>query len=680
MILYKKMLKLSQSAIICLDADFRVLSVSESIATLLGYEMSSLIDKPYTDLIASEYQDTFRKLVVASDSVQFDYPLLNKEGVLCWVHHSGEINLDSGEARYEFLIQNVSDYKRLYDEVDGKLNLLTEQKEAQQKLTQSEARHRTLLEALPDLMFVVKRDGIITEFRSTPEVKALGIEESVVGKKFTDVSFPQPLADEIQLYMDIGLESQYIQSFEFGGEKTSILDHSKSTYYEARLVRLNDAEIMALVRNVTQLKRVQEELNRHINDLTIVRQVNVELSANLNMNYVSQLALDAALRLSNAQAGYLVMVEPSGNLSRMGIFGLYDLEKLDAMFARSDSIISRVMKSNKPELILDVHSDPNYIPLLENTQSMIVVPLNSNERIVGILVLEARNRSRFSLEQFEFLQLITGRIAAFLDNASLYRQTQDQLEELTELYQEVQYLEQLKTNMIRIASHDLKNPLGSIMGYMQMFRLDAEEKLNTQERNYLDKIEVATAKMERIIKGILSLERIQQLSERQTRTTVDLRDLSYKCVSEYVDFSVRNEQQLKRYLPEHEVFIDADSLQIYEALSNLLHNALKYTPKHGVIDVTLSVEGNQAKFRVKDTGYGIPEHLQSQLFDPFYRVDTVETRLIEGTGLGLHLVKNIIERHHGVMVFESVYGEGSTFGFDIPLNERASQDDKKAFS
>ena len=270
--------------------------------------------------------------------------------------------------------------------------------------------------------------------------------------------------------------------------------------------------------------------------------------------------------------------------------------------------------------------------------------------------------------QFQFLQLITGRIAAFLDNASLYRQTQDQLEELTTLYQEVQYLEQLKTDMIRIASHDLKNPLGSIMGYMQMFRLDAEEKLDNRERNYLDKIDLATAKMERITKRILSLERIQQLSEKQNSEIIDLTNLVYKSVSEHIDFSVRNEQQLKRHLPDHQVLIDADPAQLYEALSNLVHNALKYTPRHGTVDVSLTVEEGIAKFRVKDTGYGIPEHLQKRLFDPFYRAKTTETRFIEGTGLGLHLVKNIIERHHGQMFFESVYKEGSTFGFDIPLH------------
>src|SRR5690606_1697945 len=276
---------------------------------------------------------------------------------------------------------------------------------------------------------------------------------------------------------------------------------------------------------------------------------------------------------------------------------------LDELLAMEEGIIPRVIQSKTPELISDVHSIPDYVPMLEKTEAMIVVPLNSNERIVGVLVLEARNSERFSPEQFQFLQLITGRIAAFLDNASLYGQTQEQLEELKQLYEEVQYLEQLKTDMIRIASHDLKNPLGGIMGYMQMLRLDAEEKLSEQERSYLDKIELATQKMERITKGILSLERIQQLSEQQTRESVDLKELVHKSVSEHMDFAVRNEQQLKRHLPEEAVFISVDSLQMYEAISNLVHNAIKYTPSHGKVDVSVKVENDIAMVRVKDTGY-----------------------------------------------------------------------------
>jgi signal transduction histidine kinase len=102
---------------------------------------------------------------------------------------------------------------------------------------------------------------------------------------------------------------------------------------------------------------------------------------------------------------------------------------------------------------------------------------------------------------------------------------------------------------------------------------------------------------------------------------------------------------------------------------------VKYTPREGKITVTLKVEKDTAQLRIRDTGYGIPEDQQERLFSPFFRARTNETRFIEGTGLGLHLVKNIIVRHEGEMIFESVYGEGSTFGFDIPLTGKKLLED-----
>ncbi len=772
---YERMLHLSRSAMISLDADFQIQTVSESISSLIGYTANVLVGQNYMEFIPSNYHDPFFKLIDDEEFGQFDYPLIAQNGDWHWVRHSGE-SVDSGtNNRYEFMVQDVSHYKRPHFEAESERNLLrdmmdnlpdaihatnkdgqfifsnqahadllgqsrpsdvsglhyrkffseelssrfeaqdkkvistgqgmldeevtylgddgerlfstnklalynsegqidgvigitrdiTEEKNYRLNIVKSEARHRALLDALPDMMFVIRLDGIVTEFRSTPEVKSLNIDTSIINTNIRNSGLPQALIDKVLLYLDIELDYQYAQSFEFGHN----IEEDFEEYFEARLVRLNDEEIIGLVRNVTSLKRIQDELNLHIKDLNIVRQVNVELSATLNDDYVSQLALDSALRLSNAQSGYLAMMQVSGTMVLKDVFGQYNLEALDNTLNPVKGIVARVIENKEPELIFDVHSDEDYIPLLDRTVAMMAIPLISNEQTVGILVLEARRADRFSHERFQFLQLITGRIAAFLDNAMLHRQTEEQ-------YREVRYLEQLKTDMIRIASHDLKNPLAGIMGYMEMFRSEVNKKLDEKERGYLDRIEVAAKKMQRIISGILSLERIQQLSEQQSVKPINLKKLVNRSVSEQMDYAVRSEQTLHRHLSEEDIYIVGDALQIHEALSNLVGNAIKYSPKQGTVDVSLLMENGIAKVRVKDTGYGIPLDQQERLFAPFFRAKTRETRFIEGTGLGLHLVKNIIERHGGEMVFESEYGKGSTFGFNMPAIVNSGHYDK----
>jgi signal transduction histidine kinase len=120
-------------------------------------------------------------------------------------------------------------------------------------------------------------------------------------------------------------------------------------------------------------------------------------------------------------------------------------------------------------------------------------------------------------------------------------------------------------------------------------------------------------------------------------------------------------------MPETPIYVQGDAVELHEAASNFITNALKYTPEKGRITIRLEQQGDDAVFEVKDSGIGIPEDQQERLFQPFYRVRSRETDNIDGTGLGLHLVKQIIERHKGQVRFHSRYGEGSTFGFQLPL-------------
>jgi two-component system phosphate regulon sensor histidine kinase PhoR len=287
---------------------------------------------------------------------------------------------------------------------------------------------------------------------------------------------------------------------------------------------------------------------------------------------------------------------------------------------------------------------------------------------VGILQLESRRLDRFNQERFEFLQLITGRIAAFLDNANLYLKTETQLVELKKLYDEVAYLVQLKTDMIRIASHDLRNPLGGISYYLQRLQAD-KDNLTEKQEDRLEKIAENVKKMNRITTDILSLEKIDQMAQEHKPEVFDLKAKIERIVNEQSDFAIRKSQHLTMNLPNDDVFIDGDESLLHEAITNLINNAIKYTPTDGNIEVKLRANERtgEAIVTVTDDGYGIPEDQQERLFSPFYRVNTRETSEIEGTGLGLHLVKNIINRHDGEMIFESVYGKGSRFGFNIPL-------------
>jgi PAS domain S-box-containing protein len=537
-----------------------------------------------------------------------------------------------------------------------------EQRRSEEALRQSEQRNRALLNALPDMMFVLTRDGTYTEFHVSPDV-LLPLEPSnLVGTNIRDTGLPDTLVDDSLRHMQQTFESGQPQTFEY-----SLPIQGIDFYYEARMVALNDDEVLALVRDITDMKRIQDELSHHIEDLTVLRQVDTELSENLSMYYVMQLALDALMRLSNAQAGYMALIDTDGQLVPEAVIGAYDVDALQHTLNQKKGVAPYALRTREDIFVADVQQNPHHVSLLPETESVIAMPLISQERPIGVVHLEASQAHRFSLDRFQFLRLVTGRIASILDNARLYQQTEDQLNELQRLYDEVRKLEQLKTDMIRIASHDLKNPLAAIMGYLEMLGWEAEQTMDDEHRGYLNHIRDSARKMQRITSGILSLERIEQMAQQHSRERFDLANLVRKTIREHRADAQSREQTLDVHLPQTRLRLQGDPIQLHEALSNLISNAIKYTPERGEITISLTVENALACVRVQDTGYGIPEAQQKRLFSPFYRARMKETKGIEGTGLGLHLVKNIIERHGGEMYLQSSYGKGSTFGFDLPL-------------
>jgi two-component system phosphate regulon sensor histidine kinase PhoR len=234
---------------------------------------------------------------------------------------------------------------------------------------------------------------------------------------------------------------------------------------------------------------------------------------------------------------------------------------------------------------------------------------------------------------------------------------------MRQLYERLSHLEQLKTDMIRIAAHDLRSPLGIITGFSEMV-LERDD-LPPRAAEQIQHVYRAGQRMQTLISDFLSMDRILHLDSRAAYHKLDLAALVEAVFADHQTLAA--ERKFVLQLPRSRARIRGDSPQIREAIANYLTNAIKYTPASGEITVRLSVTDQEAVFEVTDNGYGIPAEAQSDLFKPFFRVQSAETRAIDGTGLGLHLVKNIVERHNGHIIFESAYGQGSTFGFRLPL-------------
>jgi PAS domain S-box-containing protein len=527
---------------------------------------------------------------------------------------------------------------------------------------QNEWRLRALLNAVPDTIVVQTLDGTYTEIhRSLTETPGIPTA-AAVGQNIRDMDLPQPLID--QVLQTLGRVQTYdeIQTFEYELEV-----EGEKHFYETRMVALNHEETMSLIRDMTALKRIQEELSHHIEDLTLLRQIEGEISDNINIDYVLQLTLDAAMRLGNATAGFIALYNDVNDYQITPMIGNYDIDMVQRVLKQSSTLLAQTMFDQKPRLIQNVRQTPGYVDLISETRELILIPLVYQERLLGLLNLESKFEGRFTQETFQFLRLLTGRIAAMLDNANLYRKTRHQLLEMQALYNQVSELEKLKTDMIRIASHDLRSPLTSMKGFLDLLRMDLKEALTEKNTKYIDYIADGVKQMQQMVSGILSLEYIEYLMGENTRTVFDLVGLVRETFDKHQPMAHRKEQTLALMIQHKPLLVAGDTFQLREAIANLIHNAIKYTPEGGTITVSIEKVEESAIFRVQDTGYGIPLAQQQNLFKPFFRAKSKETQNIEGTGLGLHLVKNIVERSSGEMLFESVPGKGSLFWFKLPL-------------
>jgi signal transduction histidine kinase len=228
-------------------------------------------------------------------------------------------------------------------------------------------------------------------------------------------------------------------------------------------------------------------------------------------------------------------------------------------------------------------------------------------------------------------------------------------------------LDILKSEFVATVSHDLRSPLTLMRGYATM--LDMVGELNKQQKNYVGKIITGVENMTRLVNNLLDLGRIELGVDLQVEPVEILNVLEQVISTLQLQASQKGIElslELSKELPHH---IDADSTLFYQAIYNLVENAVKYTSDNGQVRVRVHTLKDDLIFEVQDTGIGISVEDMAHLFEKFYRGKTRESRTRVGTGLGLAIVRSIAERHGGRAWVKSEEGQGSTFYLQIPLKQ-----------
>lgn len=233
---------------------------------------------------------------------------------------------------------------------------------------------------------------------------------------------------------------------------------------------------------------------------------------------------------------------------------------------------------------------------------------------------------------------------------------------------ELEKLERVRKDFVINVSHELRTPLASIQGYTETLIDGALADPNVNMR-FLGIIRHNAERLARLTEDLLTLSRVEQKRQKFEFESHPANALIHDAFEMMRPIAEKSRIELKEERAPEDTVVCADSEAVSQILSNLMENAIKYTPAGGQISVGAVPQGSMVEFFVRDTGIGIPEEDLPRLFERFYRVDKARSRELGGTGLGLSIVKHLVAAHNGTTRVESRLHAGSTFAFTLPVNE-----------
>lgn len=241
-------------------------------------------------------------------------------------------------------------------------------------------------------------------------------------------------------------------------------------------------------------------------------------------------------------------------------------------------------------------------------------------------------------------------------------------------------LEQMKLDFVSMASHELKTPLTSIIGYLSVFIGENKNKIAKGELDLLQKSLISSQQLLTLVQNLLNVNKIEKEQLSVSPQSLEYMPVLSKAVTDLQSQATQKNIVLTLHQNEPELpKVLADPIRISEVITNLVANAINYTNAGGRVDVYIQISPNEVTTTIQDSGIGIPKEAIPHLFSKFFRVSNQTQQASKGTGLGLYITKSIITKLNGRIWVESEEGKGSKFSFTLPIQSHTSSFDSNKF-
>ncbi len=606
----------------------------------------------------------------------------------------------------------------------------------------AEGLHKALTEG-PDLILLDMQMPKMSGLEVLEALRAEGVEIPVIIMTFHG---SESLA--VQVFR-LGVKDYVIKPFNVEEMLASI----ERALTEVRLRRERD-------RLAGRLMQANRQLEQRLRELNTLYGIGKSVSALLDLEKLLNRAVEAAVYITGAEEGSLLLVDQETNELYMRAAQGFD-EKYARGFRLKveDSMAGEVLRTGQPLVIENMAHDYK-IKTAYLVKSVMYVPLKVEDRVIGVLGVDNRvSDKNFSKYNLFMLSALADYMAIAIENARLFNEVENQKSKLEAILtgvgepvvvtdnanrllllntaarwvfstgpRDVSYkplaevihnqaliklfsqpitgrlaqsmevplddgrtfnatlthvsgvgrvvfmqnithlkeLDRMKSEFVSTVSHDLRSPLTSIRGFVDLLVMAGA--LNEQQSEFVGKIRKGVADITALINDLLDIGRIEAGVDL-TMEVCQLGDVIREVTDNLQGEVETRDQRLHLDLPPDFPPVWGNRMRLSQVISNLVGNAIKYTPAGGSITVKAMGEGDQVLVSVQDTGIGIPPADLPHVFDKFYRVQSAETENISGTGLGLSIVKSVIEKHNGRIWVDSRLREGSTFTFILPRHQ-----------
>jgi PAS domain S-box-containing protein len=507
----------------------------------------------------------------------------------------------------------------------------------------------------PDATFGVNREGLIT-FANRQVAGVFGYErEELIGRTIEDL-MPVRFRKRHHEHMSRFNDRPYDRPM--GGVSIDLIAlHKDGTEFSAEISLTNVDErmgflVIAVVRDVTERKLLEQYLADQVGRLDAMVRVGEAMAKPGTFEENVREALGVLTELSGADWAAVRIYDDAkkrweASIEVSGETNPYDTGPPEHSVIRKAWDLRQVVINN------DLNENSRLAKHF-GLHSAISIPLMVGDSPFGVITVAARNKDHFGPELTVYLRVVTSTMGPMIESAVLRERIEIE-----------RSMKSRADNFISTASHELRTPLTALVGFSELLitrTIDEESKLQFSKM-----MNDESRRLARIVDDMLDVSRIQSGRLPMVREALDL--------GETVDGVIAN---LKALISEHSIVVEkpivprlvwGDRDRLQQVLWNLVENANKYSSAGTPIRITVASdeEREMVTVSVADEGQGIPEEKLESVFEPFTRLERDVKDRVRGTGLGLHIVRSILDAHEGSIEVESVLGKGSTFVFEVPF-------------